>query len=56
MTLHPIPLNFLTYEENFIFFFISVERDGSVVARLVPLGPAVVAAGVSPVVAAEWEP
>ncbi len=21
MTLHPIPLNFLKYEENFIFFF-----------------------------------
>jgi hypothetical protein len=25
MTLHPIPLNFLIYEENLIFFFISVE-------------------------------
>ncbi len=24
MTLQPIPLNFLKYEENFIFFFISV--------------------------------
>jgi hypothetical protein len=24
MTLHPIPLNFLIYEENFISFFISV--------------------------------
>jgi hypothetical protein len=24
MTLHRIPLNFLIYEENFIFFFISV--------------------------------
>jgi hypothetical protein len=24
LTLHPIPLNFLIYEENFIFFFISV--------------------------------
>ncbi len=24
MTLHPIPLNFLIYEERFIFFFISV--------------------------------
>jgi hypothetical protein len=24
MTLHPIPLNFLIYEENFLFFFISV--------------------------------
>ncbi len=23
-TLHPIPLNFLIYEENFIFFFIGV--------------------------------
>jgi hypothetical protein len=23
MTLHSIPLNFLKYEENFIFFFIS---------------------------------
>ncbi len=23
MTLHPIPLNFLIYEENFILFFIS---------------------------------
>jgi hypothetical protein len=22
MTLHPIPVNFLTYEENFVFFFI----------------------------------
>jgi hypothetical protein len=52
MTLHPIPLNFLIYEENFIFFFNSVERDGSVGARLVLLGPAVVAARVSPVVAA----
>jgi hypothetical protein len=25
MTLHPIPLDFLLYEENFIFFFISVD-------------------------------
>ncbi len=25
MTLHPIPLHFLTYEENLIFFFISVQ-------------------------------
>ncbi len=25
MTLHPIPLNFLLYEENFSFFFISVQ-------------------------------
>jgi hypothetical protein len=24
MTLHPIPLNFLIYEENFLIFFISV--------------------------------
>jgi hypothetical protein len=24
MTLHPIPLNFLIYEENFIFYFFSV--------------------------------
>jgi hypothetical protein len=24
MTLHPIPLNFLIDEENFLFFFISV--------------------------------
>ncbi len=24
MTLHQIPLNFLIYEENFLFFFISV--------------------------------
>jgi hypothetical protein len=24
MTLHPIPLNFLIYEENFLFFFVSV--------------------------------
>jgi hypothetical protein len=24
MTLHPIPLNFLVYEEHFIIFFISV--------------------------------
>ncbi len=29
MTLHPIPLNFLIYEENFIFFFISVVWHGS---------------------------
>jgi hypothetical protein len=27
MTLHPIPLNFLIYEENFLFFFISVEQQ-----------------------------
>jgi hypothetical protein len=27
MTLHPIPLNFLIYEENFIFFFISVTEE-----------------------------
>jgi hypothetical protein len=26
MTLHPIPLNFPIYEENFILFFISVIR------------------------------
>jgi hypothetical protein len=26
MTLHPIPLNFLIYEENFIYFFISVQK------------------------------
>jgi hypothetical protein len=25
MTLHPIPLKFLLYEENFIFFFISAQ-------------------------------
>jgi hypothetical protein len=25
MTLHPIPVYFLIYEENFLFFFISVE-------------------------------
>jgi hypothetical protein len=24
MTFHPIPVNFLIYEENFLFFFISV--------------------------------
>jgi hypothetical protein len=29
MTLHPIPLNFLICEENFIFFFISVKYDPS---------------------------
>jgi hypothetical protein len=28
MTLHPIPLNFLIYEENFLFFFISVVGFG----------------------------
>ncbi len=27
MTLHPIPLNFLIYEERFIFFFISVYKE-----------------------------
>jgi hypothetical protein len=27
MTLHPIPLNFLIFEENVLFFFISVEQD-----------------------------
>jgi hypothetical protein len=27
MTLHPIPLNFLIYEERFIFFFISVPGE-----------------------------
>jgi hypothetical protein len=26
MTLHPIPLILLTYEENFILFFISAEK------------------------------
>jgi hypothetical protein len=26
MTLHPIPLNFLIYEDNFISFFISAEQ------------------------------
>jgi hypothetical protein len=26
LTLNPIPLNFLKYEENFIFFFISVDN------------------------------
>ncbi len=26
MTLHPIPLNFLINEENFIYFFISVQK------------------------------
>ena len=26
MTLHPIPLNFLTYEEYFLFFFISADH------------------------------
>ncbi len=25
MTLHPIPLNFLIYEENFLFFFITAK-------------------------------
>ncbi len=25
MTFHPIPLHFLTYEENFTFFFVSVQ-------------------------------
>ncbi len=25
MTLHPIPLDFLLYEENFVFFFISAD-------------------------------
>ncbi len=33
MTLHPIPLNFLIYEENFIFFFVSVQRALSVFLR-----------------------
>jgi hypothetical protein len=28
MTLHPIPLNFLIYEENFLFFFISADFFG----------------------------
>jgi hypothetical protein len=27
MTLHPIPLNFLIYEENFLFFFISARSS-----------------------------
>ncbi len=27
MTLNPIPLNFLIYEENFLFFFISVVTE-----------------------------
>jgi hypothetical protein len=29
MTLHPIPLNFLKYEENLVFFFISVQQSAS---------------------------
>ncbi len=28
MTLHPIPLNFLIYEENFIFFFYQCRDEG----------------------------
>jgi hypothetical protein len=28
MTLHPNPSEFPLYEENFIFFFISVDNDG----------------------------
>ncbi len=34
MTLHPIPLNFLIYEENFIFLFISAARTGEHVRLL----------------------
>ncbi len=32
MTLHPIPLNFLIYEEKFLFFFISVGSNTGHVA------------------------
>ncbi len=31
MTLHPIPLNFLIYEERFIFFFISVRAEVTII-------------------------
>jgi hypothetical protein len=34
MTLHPIPLNFLIYEENFIFFFISVPYASNLIFLL----------------------
>jgi hypothetical protein len=36
VTLHPIPMNFLIYEENFLFFFISVEvfRAGGAIEDL----------------------
>jgi hypothetical protein len=37
MTLHPISLNFLIYEENFLFFFISVRRDMPVAEFIDPL-------------------
>jgi hypothetical protein len=30
MTLHPIPLNFLIYGENFIFFFISARMSENI--------------------------
>ncbi len=33
MTLQPIPLNFLIYEENFIIFFISVYSKQSIFAK-----------------------
>jgi hypothetical protein len=32
MTLHPIPLNFPMYEENFIFFFSHFIRDRQIAA------------------------
>jgi hypothetical protein len=34
MTLHPIPLNFLIHEENFILFFISEEWSVSPICRI----------------------
>ncbi len=37
MTLHPIPLNFLIYEENFLFFFISVVGFGRATRTCAPV-------------------
>jgi hypothetical protein len=39
MTLHPIPLNFLIYQENFVFFFISVGTALHIVYALLTISP-----------------
>ncbi len=42
MTLHPIPLNFLIYEENFLFF-LSEQHDGLQLSVRVDNGVRIVA-------------
>jgi hypothetical protein len=42
MTLHPIPLNFLIFQENFVFFFISVGTALRIVYALLTISPSTV--------------